>query len=197
MQNSLTSGARLAYKRKTALKGRVSDPAASGFGMQIEIRHADLVTFEGDGIIVPTTSDGIMAEGVASRIRAAAGREVETEAVKFAPIAVGASIGTTAGKLPVKHIIHAPIVEKTGMRVGIENIRRATRAGLLAATHFQLERIGIPGMGTGENGVPLDEAARAIIDEVRAYRGGKPSLVVLMDTDPEMVEAFSTELLDH
>jgi O-acetyl-ADP-ribose deacetylase len=165
--------------------------------MQIEIRQADLITFEGDGIIVPTVSDGLMTEGVASRVKASAGQDVETEAVKFAPVAVGASIGTSAGKLSVKMIIHAPLVEKIGLRVGVENIRRATRAGLLAATHFQLDKVAIPGMGTGENGVPVDEAARAIIDEVRAYRGAKPSVVVLLDTDPEMVEAFSTELLDH
>jgi O-acetyl-ADP-ribose deacetylase (regulator of RNase III) len=165
--------------------------------MEIEIRQADLITFEGDGIIVPTASDGLMTEGVASRVRSVAGKEVEVEAVKLAPIAVGAAVGTGGGKLPVRMIVHAPLVEKVGMRVGIENIRRATRAGLLAATHFQLDRVAIPGMGTGENGVPYDEAARAIIDEVRAYRGHKPVAVVLMDADPEMIDAFSTEFLDH
>ena len=68
------------------------------------------------------------------------------------------------------------------------------RAGLLAATHYQLDSLGIPGMGYGENGVPHDEAARAIIDEVRAYKGQGPSQVTLMDRSDDMYEAFITEL---
>jgi O-acetyl-ADP-ribose deacetylase len=163
---------------------------------QIEIRTADLLDFEGDGIVVPTVSEGFMIEGTAARVKAVAGKTVEDEARKSAPIAVGAAIVTSAGALSVRHIVHVPVTEQAGMKIGVENIRRATRAGLLASTRFQLERIAIPGIGFGEIGVPCDEAARAIIDEVRAYRGAHPALVVLLDTDPEMVAAFSQMLGD-
>ncbi len=164
--------------------------------IQIEIRDADLLTFDGDGIIVPTISDGLMVEGIAARVKAAAGRIVEDEVLGSAPIAVGAAVVTTAGALSCRRVVHVPVSEQAAGKVGVENIRRATRAGLLAATHFQLEQVAIPGFGYGEMGVPYDEAARAIIDEIRAYRGVHPRVVVLIDTDPEMVGAFQTELDD-
>ncbi|MCC6751191.1 MAG: macro domain-containing protein [Deltaproteobacteria bacterium] len=159
--------------------------------MQIELRNSDVLTFEGDGIIVPTISEGQMVEGVAARIRALVGPSIEEEVTKHAPIAVGAAFVTAAGPLPVKHLIHVPLAEAVGMRIGIENIRRATRAGLLGATKFGLERVAIPGMGYGELGVPHDEAARAMIDEALAYKGTHPSLVVFMDEDPDMWEALT------
>jgi len=164
--------------------------------VQIEIRTGDLLAFDGDGIVVPTISEGLMVDGVAARVKAAAGQEVEDEVRRSAPIAVGAAVVTSGGALAVRHIVHVPLTEHLGMKIGVENIRRATRAGLLASTRFQLERIAIPGIGSGEIGVPSDEAARAIIDEVRAYRGSYPTHVVLLDEDGEMIAAFSQMLGD-
>jgi hypothetical protein len=57
-----------------------------------------------------------------------------------------------------------------------------------------MERIAIPGMGYVDEGVPHDEAARAIIDEIRAYRNIYPAKVTLLDEDSEMRIAFSIEL---
>ena len=161
---------------------------------QIELIEADFLTFDGDGIFVPTISEGYMVEALAARVKKAAGEIVEQEVVKSAPIAVGAAVATTAGALGIRYVIHVPVIELPGMKIGVENIRRATRAGLLAATHYQMERVAIPGIGYGEMGVPFDEAARAIIDEVKAYRATHPNAVVLMDTNPEMVDAFRQHL---
>jgi O-acetyl-ADP-ribose deacetylase len=104
---------------------------------------------------------------------------------------------TAPGDLPVKRVIHVPVSEQPAVKIPVENIRRATRAGLLAANHFQMERLAIPAFGHGELGVPCDEAARAIIDEVRAFRGQFPTYVLLVDVSQEMVEAFLTEIRDH
>lgn len=161
---------------------------------EIDVAQEDLLSYRGDGIIVPTVSDGKMRYGIAARVKRAAGVAVEREAMEHVPIAVGAALVTDGGKSGVDYIIHAPIMEQPGMRVGVENIRRATRAGLLAAAYYQLDSLGIPGMGYGENGVPHDEAARAIIDEVRAYKGQGPTHVTLLDALPEMYDAFITEL---
>lgn len=159
-------------------------------GIEIEIRPIDLVSFEGGAIVVPTNSYGLMIEGHAADIKAAAGDDVEVEATGCAPIAVGAAIGTGPGKLAVGRLIHVPVVEQPGLRIGIENVRRATRAALLAANHFQLTSIAIPGFGYGENGIPYDETARAILDEVRAFRNPFPSKVVLVSRDRRMLRAF-------
>ncbi len=160
----------------------------------IDVIPQELTSFAGDAILLPTLSDGTMSFGLGARVKQAAGAAVEKEATQSAPIAVGAAVVTAAGKLKVSHIIHVPLVEQMGIRIGVENIRRATRAGLLAASHFQLSRLGIPGMGTGESLVPYDEAARAIIDEIRAYKSTPPSTIHLLDTDPQMLRAFTEEL---
>jgi O-acetyl-ADP-ribose deacetylase (regulator of RNase III) len=171
-------------------RGDVISLAVVTSGIEIEIRHVDLVSFEGDGIVVPTNSYGLMVDGHAADVKAVAGEEVEAEATSSAPIAVGAAIGTDPGRLSVQKLIHVPVVEQPGLRVGIENVRRATRAGLLAANHFELATIAIPGFGYGENGIPYDETARAILDEVRAFRNPYPTKVVLVSEDGRMLRAF-------
>ncbi len=161
---------------------------------EIEVVQEDLLTYKGDGILVPTVSDARMRSGIAARVKKAAGADVEADAMDHVPIAVGAALVTEGGKMSVDFIIHSPLIEQAGMRVGVENIRRATRAALFAATHYRMDTLAIPGMGYGENGVPHDEAARAIIDEVRAFKGDGPGNVTLMATANEMYEAFVTEL---
>lgn len=163
-------------------------------GIETEVRRADLLTFDGDAIVVPTNSYGLMSEGIAARVKRSAGAGVEADAARSAPIAVGAAVVTDAGDLHVDKVIHVPVVEHPGMRVGIENVRRATRASLLAAAHFELGRIAIPGIGYGENGIPYDETARAILDEVRAFKGTCPTFVLLVDQDPAMITAFHNML---
>jgi len=105
----------------------------------------------------------------------------------MAPIAVGAAVVTNAGQLYAKRVIHAPTMEQPGTKVGVENVRRATRAALLAAAHHGLDLIAIPGMGTGLGGVDPSDAARAIVDELRAHRQPQPSTVYLVDLDDEIL----------
>ncbi len=164
--------------------------ASSSTHTEIEVKMGDILSFEGDGFILPTNSYGVMSEGLAARVRRTTGTTVEKEITQSAPIAVGAAVVTSSGNLPSPKIIHVPVVEHPGMKAAIENVRRATRAGLLAANHFHLEQIAIPGIGFGENGIPHDEAARAMVDEIKAFRGNYPTRIVLMDTDNSMIHAF-------
>jgi O-acetyl-ADP-ribose deacetylase (regulator of RNase III) len=78
-------------------------------------------------------------------------------------------------------------MEQPGTKVGVENVRRATRAALLAAARHGFEVIALPGMGTGLGGVDPADAARAIVDELRAHRQPKPSTVYLVDIDDEIL----------
>ncbi len=107
--------------------------------------------------------------------------------MSLAPIAIGAAVVTSAGKLWAKFIIHAPTMEEPGVKVGVENARRAIRASLIAAAHRGFEVIAIPGMGTGLGGLDQAEAARAMVDELRAHRQPKPSTVYLVDTNDDFL----------
>jgi len=110
------------------------------------------------------------------------------------PIAVGAAVVTNAGKLWAKHVIHAPTMDQPGEKVGVENVRRATRAAMLAAARNGFDVVAIPGMGTGLGGVDPADAARAMVDELRAHRQPKPTTVYLVDIDDEILMCLEEAL---
>lgn len=162
--------------------------------MQVHVAKADLTLLPVDAIVNPANSLGIMGGGVAAVIRRRGGDKIQQEAMACAPIAVGAAVVTTAGKLPAKAVIHAPTMEEPGLKIGVENVRRATRAALIAAAVNGFDMIAIPGLGTGIGGVDRDEAARAMVDELRAHRQAKPQTIYLVDIDDAMLAAFEEAL---
>ncbi len=162
--------------------------------MQVHVAQADITNLPVDAIVSPANSKGIMGAGVSGAIRRHGGDEIQTEAMSRAPIAVGAALVTRAGTLPAKFVIHAPTMEEPGMTIAAENVRRAARAALIAAHANKYQVLAIPGLGTGIGGVPVEEAARAIVEEIRAHRKPYPETIYLVDTSPEMVAAFEEAL---
>lgn len=162
--------------------------------MQVHVAKADLTLMPVDAIVNPANSLGIMGGGASGAIKRRGGDKIQHEAMSSAPIAVGAAVVTTAGKLHARAVIHAPTMEEPGMKIGVENVRRATRAALIAAAHHGFEVIAFPGLGTGIGGVDHDEAARAMVDEIRALRAPKPSTIYLVDMDDSMILAFEEAL---
>jgi O-acetyl-ADP-ribose deacetylase len=155
--------------------------------MQIHIAKADITEMAVDAIVNPANSLGIMGGGVAGALSRKGGPSIQREAMSLAPIAVGAAVVTTAGRLWAKFVIHAPTMEEPGVKVGVENARRAARAALIAAALRGFDVIAIPGLGTGLGGLDPAEAARAIVDELRAHRQPKPSTVYLVDTNDDIL----------
>lgn len=164
--------------------------------MQVHVAQADITNIPVDAIVNPANSRGEMTGGLSAVIVEHGGVEIQAEAIAAAPIAVGAAVVTTAGRLPVQAIIHAPTVDEPGERTGPEQIRRAARAALLACAAKQYETVAIPGMGAGAGGVPPEDVARAIVEEIRGHKGPHPETVWLVDTRMEMVLAFE-EALQH
>jgi O-acetyl-ADP-ribose deacetylase (regulator of RNase III) len=155
--------------------------------MQIHLAKTDITEMAVDAVVNPANSLGIMGGGVAGALSRRGGPTIQREAMSLAPIAVGAAVVTNAGQLWAKFVIHAPTMEEPGTKVGVENVRRATRAALLAAAHHGFEVIALPGMGTGLGGVDPADAARAMIDELRAHRQPKPTTIYLVDLRDEIL----------
>jgi O-acetyl-ADP-ribose deacetylase (regulator of RNase III) len=155
--------------------------------MVIHLAKSDITEMAVDAVVTPTNSLGIMGGGVAAALHRKGGPAIQREAMSLAPIAVGAAVVTNAGTLWAKHVIHAPTMEEPGTKIGIENVRRATRAALIAAAHHGFEIIALPGMGTGLGGVDPADAARAIVDELRAHRQPKPATVYLVDVNDQIL----------
>jgi O-acetyl-ADP-ribose deacetylase (regulator of RNase III) len=155
--------------------------------MQIHLAKTDITEMAVDAVVNPANSLGIMGSGVAGALHRRGGPSIQQEAMSLAPIAVGAAVVTNAGTLWAKYVIHAPTIEEPGVKVGVENVRRAIRAALLAASVRGLDVIAIPGMGTGLGGVDPYDASRAMVDELRAHRQARPTTVYLVDLRDEVL----------
>lgn len=155
--------------------------------MQVHVAKAELWTLPVDAIVNPANSLGIMGGGISGMLKRQGGEVIQQAAMAASPIAVGAAIVTTAGQLPAKHVIHVPTMEEPGMKIGAENVRRAARAALIAADRNQFKVIAIPGIGTDLGDVPIEEAARAIVEEIRAHRRPCPETIYLVDMNELMV----------
>jgi O-acetyl-ADP-ribose deacetylase (regulator of RNase III) len=155
--------------------------------VQVHVAKAELWTLPVDAIVNPANSLGIMGGGISGMLKRQGGDVIQQAAMAASPIAVGAAIVTTAGQLPAKHVIHVPTMEEPGMKIGAENVRRAARAALIAADRNGFKVIAIPGIGTDLGDVPIEEAARAIVEEVRAHRRPCPETIYLVDTNDVMI----------
>ena len=162
--------------------------------MQVHVAKADLWSMPVDAVVNPANSLGIMGGGIGGSLRRQGGDVIQQAAMAAAPIAVGAAIVTTAGQLPAKSVMYVPTMEEPGMMIGAENVRRAARAALIAADRNGFKVIAIPGIGTDLGSVPIDEAARAIVEEIRAHRRPNPETIYLVDQNEIMLAALEEAL---
>jgi len=162
--------------------------------MGIIVKKGDITQIDCDAIVNPANSHGYMGGGVAGAIKRIGGVEIEKEAISKAPIKIGKAVSTKAGLLPCKYVIHAPTMEKPAMRIGIENVKLATKAALNLGANLNLKTIAIPGMGTGVGGVPTDDAAKAISDIAKEFEK-KFEKIILIDRNQEMVDSFIKYLM--
>ncbi|WP_152413002.1 macro domain-containing protein [Nitrolancea hollandica] len=135
----------------------------------IVIKLGNLVEETGDAIVCPANSFNHMRGGVAGVIRQAGGEIIEQEAMAKSPVTVGNAVITGAGKLKVKHVIHAPTMKLPVQHSNTDNVRRAVRAAMRCADQNSLHSISFPGMGTGTGWVPYEDAAESMIGEIKRY----------------------------
>lgn len=164
--------------------------------MEILIKKGSLLEAEADVIVNPANSGGYMGGGVAGVIKRIGGQEIENEAIKKAPIAVGSAVLTTAGRLPFKGVIHAPTMERPAMRTTAEKVRMSVRGALELAEKEGFKSIAFPGMGTGVGKVPKDVSARVMIEEIMRFPSKNIEKVLLIDLDEDMVKEWNKALKD-
>lgn len=164
--------------------------------MKIDVVHGSILDADVQVIVNAANSLGLMGGGVAGVIKRAAGAEVEREAVKDAPIRVGKAVLTSGGNTKYKSIIHAPTMPEPGMHVPVQNVALATKAALTLADEKGFESIAIPGMGTGVGGVAHTDAAKVMMEAVRAFTPHTLKSVIFVDVDEKMVAAWQVCLAD-
>ena len=161
--------------------------------MSIVVKRGDITNLVCDAIVNPANSFGYMGGGVAGAIKRIGGTEIENEAISKAPIEVGRAVSTTSGNLPCKCVIHAPTMKQPAMRIGVENVKLATKAALTLAAEQNLKTIAIPGMGTGVGGVSYRAAAEVMTAVAKEFED-KFDEIILIDRNEEMIDSFNSFL---
>jgi O-acetyl-ADP-ribose deacetylase (regulator of RNase III) len=132
----------------------------------IGLWHGDICDLEVDAIVNAASSGLWMTTGVASAIKRRGGDSIEFEAVRLAPVPLGASVVTRAGTLACKYVIHA-VSLGPDRRTSASAIDAATRSAMQRARELGVVTIAFPALGTGVGGFPLEEAARIMVTAVR------------------------------
>ena len=161
--------------------------------MSVFVEKGDITKIVCDAIVNPANSFGYMGGGIAGAIKRVGGVEIEKEAVSKAPIPVGSAVATAAGNLKCKYVIHAPTMKYPAMKINIENVKLATKAALETALKLGVKTIAIPGMGTGVGGVPVEDAAKAMISIGKKY-SDKFEKIIFIGFNDELVKAFKKYL---
>jgi O-acetyl-ADP-ribose deacetylase (regulator of RNase III) len=132
---------------------------------RIRVRQGDITTFEGDAIVNPANERLRLDVGVAGAIRQAGGPSIQQDCDRTGPVPVGTATITGAGKLAVRHVIHAVVMgdEPTSLAT----IRRATAAALRLAAEHEDTRVAMPVLGSGLGRWSVKDAAEAMLDVIR------------------------------
>ena len=142
------------------------------FGRTIVVATAgDLLEQSVDAVVYGANCRGLMGRGGPGAIRLVAGPDVETEAMRRAPLALGAAVVTGSGALAgrgIRAIVHAVVHPVLGEPVKLPVVRRATAATLAAAEADRLRSLAMPILGAGTSDVRCDVVtlAEAMVDEI-------------------------------
>ncbi|MFX0096291.1 MAG: macro domain-containing protein [Candidatus Hodarchaeota archaeon] len=164
----------------------------------LEAHRGDITEVAVEAIVNPANSFLIMGGGVAGAIKRKGGSNIETEAQRSAPMPIGQSIATSAGKLNAKYVIHAPTMETPAQRTSLKAVSKALKGALKCADEKHVESIAIPGLGTGVGGVDENNAARIMIRETLRHIDGGTGIqrIVFIGYSVELANAFAKELED-
>jgi O-acetyl-ADP-ribose deacetylase (regulator of RNase III) len=136
--------------------------------VELSVVDGDITALEVDAIANAANNHLWMGAGVAGAIKRAGGEEIEREAVAKGPIDVGDAVATGAGALKAKWVVHGAVMGQD-LRTDAGLVKRTTRRCLEVADELGAKSLALPAFGTGVGGFPLDECARLMVEEARAY----------------------------
>ena len=161
--------------------------------MELEVREGDIATVEADAIANAANDHLWMGAGVAGALKRAGGVEIEREALGQGPVPVGTAVATTAGRLNARYVIHGAAMGQD-LATDADLVRRTTRACIALADELGCESLALPAFGTGVGGFPLDECARIMVGEARAFEPAALRRIIFAVYGAAAARAFETQL---
>lgn len=162
-------------------------------GKSITILVADLTRQKVDAIVSSDDGNLTMGGGVSAAIRYAAGPEIDNEANRYIPVRHGRVVVTSAGRLPIRFIMHGVTIgvgdEQTGptfVRPSRDIIAEIVDSCLYHSETLSLKSIAFPLLGTGMGLLSREEALDTIFRVLlsRLLKGASPLVdvrIVLFD----------------
>lgn len=154
----------------------------------VRVEQGDITGFDGDAVVNAANNHLVLGAGVAGAIRTRGGPSIQGECDDFirthGPLQVGEAALTRAGDLPCRWVIHAASMGDTAPSE--ESIRSSTRHALRLATENGMTSVAFPVLGSGIGGFSFHDAARLMLEEIRAHgdREERPEVVVLYGYTP-------------
>ncbi len=157
--------------------------------LTLEVVEGDITALDVDAIANAANDRLWMGAGVAGAIKRAGGEEIEREAVAKGPIPVGEAVATSGGRLKARHVVHGAVMGQD-LHTDADLVARTTRRSLEVADELGALSLALPAFGTGVGGFPLEECARIMVAEARAYEPRSLRRVVFAVFGPEAARAF-------
>jgi len=133
--------------------------------LKVDFITKDITDLKVDAIVNPANTELVMGGGLALVIKNKAGESIENEARNSAPIELGDSMVTTAGRLEAGAVIHTATM-KMDFKPDQHIIRKAFKSALVLAEKRGFETIAMPALGCGTGKFSLKDFAKIAVDEV-------------------------------
>jgi O-acetyl-ADP-ribose deacetylase len=146
--------------------------------MTITLHQGDITSdSEADAIVNAANSSLLGGGGVDGAIHRAAGPELVEECRPLGGCETGDAKITGAGRLPVRHVIHAVGPVWHGGGDGEDDLlASAYRRSIELAAEHRDKRVALPAISTGVYRFPLDRAAKISIEAVQQAMAEHPEV---------------------